>query len=76
MAQASENRSLRNLEEIATAEKIKPSIISPLVRMRLLAPEVVETILDGRQPTAMTLTLLMQPFGGLWAEQRQCFQSR
>jgi hypothetical protein len=45
-----------------------------LLRTTLLAPEIVEAILDGRQPSDMTLALLMQPFGGLWAEQSQGFQ--
>ena len=57
------------LEEIAAAEKINPSYVSRLLRTTLLAPEVVEAILDGRQPADMTLALLMQPFGVLWAEQ-------
>ena len=47
---------------------------SRLLRTTLLAPEVVEAILDGRQPSDMTLALLMQPFGVLWAEQSQGFQ--
>jgi hypothetical protein len=62
------------LEEIAAAEKINPSYVSRLLRTTLLAPEIVEAILDGRQPADMTLALLMQPFGVLWAEQSQGFQ--
>ena len=62
------------LEEIAAAEKINPSYVSRLLRTTLLAPEIVEAILDGHQPADMTLALLMQPFGVLWAEQSQGFQ--
>ena len=62
------------LEEIAAAEKINPSYVSRLLRTTLLAPEVVEAILDGRQPADMTLALLMQPLGVLWAEQSKAFQ--
>ena len=62
------------LEEIAAAEKINPSYVSRLLRTTLLAPEIVEAILNGRQPADMTLALLMQPFGVLWAEQSQGFQ--
>jgi hypothetical protein len=32
----------------------------------LLAPAIVETILDGRQPAAMTLSVLMRPFVVGW----------
>jgi len=62
------------LEEIAAAEKINPSYVSRLLRTTPLAPEIVEAILDGRQPPDMTLALLMQPFGVMWAEQSQGFQ--
>ena len=62
------------IEEIAAAEKINPSYVSRLLRTTLLAPEMVEAVLDGRQPADMTLALLMQPFGVLWAEQSQGFQ--
>ena len=64
------------IEEIAAAEKINPSYVSRLLRMTLLAPEIVEAVLDGRQPADMTLALLMQPFGVLWAEQNGVFVAR
>ena len=35
----------------------------------LLAPDIVEAILDGRQPADMTLAILMQPFAVGWREQ-------
>ena len=50
------------IEEIAAAEKINSSYVSQLLRMTLLAPEIVEAILDGRQPADMTLAALMEPF--------------
>ena len=62
-------------EEIAAAEKINPSCVSRLLRMTLLAPEIVEAVLDGRQPDEMTLALLMQPFG-VCAEQNGVFVAR
>ena len=37
--------------------------------MTLLAPSIVEEILDGRQPAEMTLALLMRPFPVVWEEQ-------
>jgi hypothetical protein len=35
----------------------------------LLAPDIVETILEGRQPVEMTLAALMWPLPRLWQEQ-------
>ncbi len=58
------------LEEIAAAEKINPSYVSRVLRLTLLAPFIVEAILDGRQPAEMTLAVLMEPFAVAWQEQR------
>ena len=63
------------LEEIAAAEKINPSYVSRLLRTTLLAPEIVEAILDGRQPAEMTLAVLMEPFAISWREQKRRFLS-
>jgi hypothetical protein len=57
------------IEELAAAEKINSSYISRVLRLTLLAPEIVETILDGRQPVELTLAVLMQPFSICWIEQ-------
>ena len=40
------------------------------MRLTLLAPDIVEAILDGRQPEGITLPGLMEPFSIMWAEQR------
>ena len=43
------------IDELAAAEKINSSYVSRLLRLTLLAPDMVEAILDGRQPASMTL---------------------
>lgn len=35
-------------------------------RVTLLAPDIVEAILDGQQPAGMTLPALMEPFPVEW----------
>jgi len=47
------------IDELAAAEKINSSYVSRLLRLTLLAPNIVEAILDGRQPEGMTLPGLM-----------------
>ena len=61
----------QTLEEIAEAENINPSYISRVLRMTLLAPEIVEAILAGKQPEGLTMARAMQPFPVEW--QRQSF---
>lgn len=56
----------QTLEEIADAENINPSYVSRLLRMTLLAPDIVEAILAGRQPPALTMAKAMQPFPMEW----------
>ena len=57
------------IEELAAAEKINSSYVSRILRLTLLAPDIVETILEGRQPVEMTLAALMRPLPRLWQEQ-------
>ena len=59
------------IEEIAEAENINPSYISRVLRMTLLAPEIVEAILAGTQPAGVTRAKVMKPFPIEW--QRQVF---
>jgi hypothetical protein len=65
-----ENGTYGCLEEIARAEKIGASFVSRVVRLALLAPDIVEAILAGKQPaSALTLKDLMLPFPVEWAGQ-------
>jgi len=59
------------IDELAAAEKINSSYVSRVLRLTLLAPDIVEAILDGRQPEGMTLPGLMQPFPVEWDRQFQ-----
>ena len=69
------------IREIASAEKINETYVGRVLRLTLLAPDVVEAILRGRQPMEMTLAALMKPFAVEWTRQRaemlECsFESR
>lgn len=61
-------------EELAAAEKINPSYLSRVLRLTLLAPDIVEAILDGRQSPSLDLPRLLRRFPRDWPEQRQVFQ--
>jgi hypothetical protein len=57
------------INELAAAQKINSSYVSRVLRLTLLAPDIVEAILDGRQPEGMTLPKLMRPFPIEWQRQ-------
>jgi hypothetical protein len=53
------------INELPAAEEINSSYVSRLLRLTLLAPDIVEAILDGRQANGMTRPALTEPF--LWS---------
>ena len=63
-----EDGSFSTIRELAAAEKINASYLCRVLRLTLLAPEVVEAILDGRQAEGMTLPALMQGVAVEWGE--------
>lgn len=63
------------VREIAAVEKVSSSYVSRILRLALLAPDIVEAILDGRQPAEVTLAVLMGPFPVEWDDQSQSFNA-
>jgi hypothetical protein len=61
------------LAELSDAERINRSYVSRVLRLTLLAPDIVERILDGL-PT-VGLPQLLQPFPIEWDQQREQFAS-
>ena len=62
-----------SLAEIADKERINRSYLSRTIRLSLLAPDIVEAILDGRQPPTLRLADLETPFSLNSQEQRIAF---
>jgi site-specific DNA recombinase len=64
----------RSIIALAKAEKLCVLHTAKLLPLAYLAPDLIETILAGRQPPAMTLTsLLAEPLPFTWPEQRARF---
>lgn len=57
------------LEDLAKAKRLAPSYVSGILRLTLLAPEIVEAIVDGRQPVDLQLDDLLVGFPLEWAGQ-------
>lgn len=49
-----------SISEMATAEKIERGYLGTLLRLTLLAPEMLEAILNARQPEGATLPALLE----------------
>jgi hypothetical protein len=65
-----ESGEFTSITELAAAEKINQSYVCRILRLTLLAPDIVEVILDGRQSAALQLDALLTPFPVEWEEQR------
>jgi hypothetical protein len=59
------------LEDLAKAKGAATSYVSRVLRLTLLAPEIVEAILDGRQPAELQLDDLLVGFPLEWDQQRE-----
>ena len=56
--------------ELAKAERINDSYLSRMLRLTLLAPDIIEAILTGRQPSTLQLDDLLKPLRPEWERQR------
>jgi hypothetical protein len=57
------------LEDLARAKGVAPSYISRVLRLTQLAPDLVEAILDGRQPAELQLDDLLEGLPLEWEKQ-------
>ena len=58
------------IAELAEREGIAPTYMTRVLRLTLLAPDIVEAILDGKQGPEVTLANLMEPFPLDWKAQK------
>ena len=59
-------------DDLAKAEGVSQSHVSRMLRLTLLAPDLIEAILDGRQPEGMRLEGLLAGLPDEWDCQREC----
>src|SRR3978361_1696529 len=61
--------------DLAKAEKVNDSYLSRILRLTLLAPDIIEAILTGRQPSTLQLDELLEPLPATWAQQRSALHN-
>jgi hypothetical protein len=64
-----------SIRALARAEGVHHADVGKLLRLTLLAPDVVEAVLDGRLPKGVRLEELVRPLPADWAEQRRALRA-
>ena len=65
---------MRDDQGAGERERVNAGYMSRVLRLTLLAPDLVEAILDGRQPEGMRLEDMLNAFPAAWVEQRDSAQ--
>ncbi|WP_347244315.1 hypothetical protein [Thermogutta sp.] len=62
-----------SISDLAREIGLDPSFAARLLRLTLLAPDIVEAILMGEEPSGLSLMMLTKQLPALWDEQRTIF---
>jgi hypothetical protein len=62
-----------SITEMAAGQKIDRGYLGRLLRLVVLAPDVIEAILDGRRLLELELPQMMEPIPAYWDQQRAAF---
>lgn len=65
-----ESGEFATIAELAAREGIARSYLTRVLRLTLLAPDIVEAILDGTQAPEVTVARALEPFPVEWARQQ------
>lgn len=71
-----ESGEFATIAELAEREGIAPSYMTRVMRLTLLAPDIVEAVLDGTQGAEVTLARVLEPVPREWAKQQRHFAGR
>jgi len=66
----------RSASELAVHEKITDSYVARMLTLTLLAPDITQAILEGRQAKGLKLATLLRGIPLGWEEQRRVFGLR
>ena len=69
-----ETGKVASIAALAKQLKVDRAYVSRILNLTLLAPDIVETIMNGDEPSGLSLARLTKPFPVLWEEQRLDFR--
>jgi hypothetical protein len=69
-----EDGTYATVNELAKAERINESYVTRILRLNLLAPDLVEAALDGN--TTLTVQRISERASPIWREQRDFFDTK
>jgi len=62
-----------SIASLAKRLKVDRAYVSRILNLTLLAPDIVEAIMNGEEPSGLSLAKLTKPFPVEWQEQRREF---
>ena len=68
-----ESGKCRSITDLAEREKVMEPYISRIMALTVLAPDITEAILAGKQPKGLKLSELLRNMPLAWEEQRRTF---
>ena len=68
-----DNGEVESLTALADKMDVDRAYVSRVLQLMLLAPDIIEAILAGREPSGLSLAKLTQTLPALWHEQREMF---
>jgi hypothetical protein len=71
-----ESGAYASIAELAAVERINPSYLARVLRLTLLAPEIVDQVINGQHPNGLAASAFFRPFPLEWQAQRRALLSR
>ena len=68
-----ESGEVKSFEELGKREGVDRTYVRRILRLATLAPDIVEAIIDGTEPSGLSLRALSKNIPLMWDEQRKLF---
>jgi len=68
-----DNGTYPTVRALATAVKQDTAYVAGTIRLTLLAPEIIEAVMAGQCPSALTLKRLSREYPVVWDDQRRAW---